>query len=206
MEDVLETYARPFNPHRPVVCLDETNRQLIGEIKKPLPVKPGQPAIHDYEYVRNGAADLFMMFEPLLGRREVKVTGSRTRQDFAECLKELADTQYPDAEKIVLVMDNLNTHNLASLYATLLPQEARRLAERFEIHYTPKHGSWLNMAEMEIGILSRQCLNRRIEDIEMMRSEVAAWVAQRNQKKSTVHWQFTTVDARIKLQHLYPKF
>ena len=205
MEDVLAIYTLPFNPHRPVVCLDETNRQLIGETRTPLPVKPGQPAIHDYEYVRNGVADLFMMFEPLAGRREVKVTGSRTRQDFAACLKDLADTHYPDAETIVLLMDNLNTHTLASLYTAFQPQEARRLAERFEIHYTPKHGSWLNMAEMEIGILSRQCLARRIDKIEVMRSEVAAWVAQRNREKSTVHWRFTTADARIKLQHLYPK-
>jgi hypothetical protein len=193
-------------PHRPVVCLDKTNRQLIGETRKPLPVKPGQPAIHDYEYVHNGVADLFMMFEPLVGRREVKVTGSRTRQDFAAYLKDLAGIQYPDAEKIVLVMDNLNTHNLASLYTAFQPQEARNLAEGFEIHYTPKHGSWLNMAEMEIGILSRQCLNRRIEAIDVLRSEVAAWVARRNREKSTVHWQFKTGDARIKLQHLYPKF
>jgi hypothetical protein len=195
MEDVLETYTLPFTPKRPVVCLDETNRQLIGETRKPLPVKPGQPVIHDYEYVRNGVADLFIMFEPLSGRREVKVTESRTRQDFAACLKDLAWIHYPEAEKIVLVMDNLNTHNLDSLYTAFQPQEARTLAERFEIYYTPKHGSWLNMAEMEIGILSRQCLNRRIEKIEVMRREVAAWVEQRNREKSTIHWQFRTEDA-----------
>jgi hypothetical protein len=206
MEDVLETYTLPLNPQRPVVCLDETNRQLIGETRTPLPTQPGQVAIHDYEYVRNGVTDLFMMFEPLSGRREVKVTESRTRQDFAACLRDLAFTHYPDAEKIVLVMDNLNTHTLASLYATFPPAEARSLAERFEIHYTPRHGSWLNMAEAEIGILSRQCLNRRIGTIERMSSEVAAWVRQRNGEKSTAHWQFTTADARIKLQHLYPKF
>jgi hypothetical protein len=206
MEDVLETYKLPFNPVRPVVCLDETNRQLIGETRKPLPVQAGQAAIYDYEYVRNGVADLFMLFEPLSGRREVKVTESRTRQDFACCLRDLACTHYPLAEKIVLVMDNLNTHTLASLYAAFPPSEARRLAERFEIHYTPKHGSWLNMAEIEIGILSRQCLNRRIGTIERMSDEVAAWVTQRNKRRSTVHWQFTTADARIKLQHLYPKF
>jgi hypothetical protein len=205
MEDVLETYTLPFDPKRPVVCLDETNRQLIGETRTPLPVQPGQPALHDYEYVRNGTADLFMLFEPLSGRREVLVTKSRTRRDFALCLQDLACTHYPLAGKIILVMDNLNTHTLASLYTAFPPREARRLAERFEIHYTPKHGSWLNMAEIEIGILSRQCLARRIETIERMSDEVAAWVTQRNRKKSTVHWQFTAADARIKLQHLYPK-
>jgi hypothetical protein len=205
MEDVLETYTLPYNPERPVVCLDETNRQLIGETKTPIPAQPGQPCIYDYEYVRNGVADLFMMVEPLRGRREVMVSTSRARKDFAHCLQDLALRYYPDAEKIILVMDNLNTHSLASLYAAFPPEQARALAERFEIHYTPKHGSWLNMAELEIGVMSRQCLNRRIGTIEEMGDEAHAWVAKRNNRKTTIHWQFTTANARIKLQHLYPK-
>jgi len=204
MEDVLEVYKRPYNEKRPVVCFDETNRQLIGETRTPLPVQPGQVALHDYEYVRNGVGNLFMMFEPLGQRREVKVTERRTINDFAECLRDLSDTQYPDAEKIVVVMDNLNTHSLSSLYARYEPEEARRLCERFEIHFTPKHGSWLNMAELEIGVMSRQCLGQRIPSIEKMASEVQAWVTERNSEKATVRWQFTTADARIKLQHLYP--
>ena len=205
MEDVLETYTRPYTKQRPVVCLDEMNRQLIGETRTPLPIQPGQSAIYDYEYVRNGVGNVFMMFEPLASRREVMVSERRTRQDFARCLSELADTHYPDAERIILVMDNLNTHSLASLYAAFPPEQARRLAERFEIHYTPKHGSWLNMAEMEIGVLSRQCLNRRLPALERMRAEVKAWAEARNGEQATVHWQFTTADARIKLQHLYPR-
>jgi hypothetical protein len=163
-------------------------------------------ALYDYEYVRNGVANLFMMFEPLVRRREVRVTEQRTRQDFAHCLRELAETHYPDAEKIIVILDNLNTHSLASLYATFEPSLARRLAERLEIHYTPKHGSWLNMAELEIGIMSRQCLGRRIATIENMTSEVQSWVTERNNHKTTIQWQFTTADARIKLRHLYPKF
>jgi transposase len=187
------------------VCIDETNRQLIGEIQAPRPVQPGQAALYDYEYVRNGVANLFMMFEPLAGQREVMTTEQRTKIDFARCLRYLAETQYPDAEKIVLVMDNLNTHSLASLYAAFEPEVALRLAQRFEIHFTPKHGSWVNMAELEIGVMSRQCLGRRIAAIENMASEVKAWVAKRNDYKTTVHWQFATPDARIKLRHLYPK-
>jgi hypothetical protein len=205
MEDVLETYTLPYDPARPVVCLDETSRQLIGETRTPLPARPGQAAVYDYEYVRNGVADLFMAVEPLCGRREVMVSETRTRKDFARCLRDLAERHYPGAEKIVLVMDNLNTHSLSSLYAAFPPVKARSLAERFEIHHTPKHGSWLNMAELEIGILSRQCLNRRIAGIEEMSGEVAAWVAKRNSQKTAIHWQFTTADARIKLQPLYPK-
>jgi hypothetical protein len=202
MEDVLETYTPPYNPGRPVVCLDQTSRQLIGETRLPMPARPG---IYDYEYVRNGVADLFMMVEPLCGRREVMVRETRTRKDFARCLRDLAVRHYPDAEKIILVMDNLNTRSLASLYAAFPPEQARSLAKRFEIHHTPKHGSWLNMAELEIGILNRQCLNRRIAGIEEMRDEVAAWVTERNSRKTTIRWQFTTPDARIKLQHLYPQ-
>ena len=205
MEDVLEVYKLPYNEKRPVVCLDETNRQLIGEIQTPRPVRPGQAALYDYEYVRNGVANLFMLFEPLAKRRQVMVTKQRTMKDCAYCLRDVAEVRYPDAEKIVLVMDNLNTHSLSSLYATFEPETARRLCERFEIHYTPKHGSWLNMAELEIGVMSRQCLGRRIATIEKMTAEVQSWVTQRNKEKTTVHWQFTTADARIKLQHLYPR-
>jgi hypothetical protein len=205
MEDVLEVYKLTNNKKRPVVCLDETNRQLIEETRTPRPVRPGQAALYDYEYARNGVSNLFMMFEPLAHRREVAVTERRTAQDFAHCLRHLADVQYPDAEKIVLVMDNLNTHSPSALYTVFEPREARRLCKRFEIHHTPKHGSWLNMAELEIGVMSRQCLSRRIASIEKMAEEVQFWVAQRNKEKSTVRWQFTTADARIKLRHLYPK-
>jgi hypothetical protein len=205
MEDVLEVYKRPYDEKHPVVCIDETNRQLIGETRLPRPVQPGQPALHDYEYVRNGVANLFMMFEPLKGRREVKVTERRTAQDFAHFLRDVALIHYPGAEKIIVVVDNLNTHSLSSLYATFEPDIALRLAQRFEIHYTPKHGSWLNMAELEIGVMSRQCLKRRIPSLETMKGEVKAWVTYRNNQKNTVRWQFTTADARIKLQHLYPR-
>jgi len=205
MEDVLEVYKRPYDEKTPVVCIDESNRQLIEETRTPRPLQPGQAALYDYEYARNGVGNLFMMFEPLAHRREVKVTERRTAKDFAQCLRDLAETQYPDAEKIVLVMDNLNTHSPASLYATFEPEQALRLAQRFEIHYTPKHGSWLNMAELEIGVMSRQCLGQRIPSIEKMTDEVKSWVTQRNSEKATVRWQFTTADARIKLQHLYPR-
>jgi len=206
MEDVLEVYKRPYDKKYPVVCIDETNRQLIGEIQISRPVQPGQTALYDYEYKRNGVVNLFMMFEPLIGWREVMAAEQRTMKDFAQCLRYLAEERYPDAEKIVLVMDNLNTHTLASLYTAFDPETALRLAQRFEIHYTPKHGSWLNMAELEIGIMSRQCLGRRIPTMEKMASEVQSWVTGRNNHKSSVHWQFTTADARIKLMHLYPKF
>ena len=206
MEDVLEVYKLPYNEKRPVVCLDETNRQLIGEIQAPRPVQAGKPALYDYEYVRNGVANLFMMFEPLIGQRKVIVLKQRTAKDFAHCLQYLSDVLYKDAEIIILVMDNLNTHSLASLYAAFEPDEALRLSKRFEIHYTPKHGSWLNMAELEIGVMSRQCLGQRIPSLQKMDGEVQAWAAQRNNQKTTVNWQFTTADARIKLKHLYPKF
>ena len=205
MEDVLEVYTRPYDEKHPVVCLDETNRQLIEETRRPRPVQPGQPALHDYEYTRKGVANLFMMFEPLAGRREVKVTERRTANDFARCLRDLAETRYHEAQKITLVMDNLNTHTLASLYGAFEPEVALRLARRFEIHYTPRHGSWLNMAEVEIGAMSRRCLGRRIASIEEMAQEVKTWVSQRNNTKTTVHWRFTTADARIKPQHLYPR-
>lgn len=206
MEDVLEVYKLPYDPIRPVVCLDETNRQLIGETRIPLPAKPGQPKKYDYEYVRNGVADIFMMFEPLAARRYTAVTDTRKKVDFAACLRDLSDKYYPHAEKILLVMDNLNTHSLASLYEAFAPVEARRLAERFEIHHTPKHASWLNMAEIEIGVMSRQCLNERIPSKDIMTSKVAAWTCIRNSKALSVNWQFTTANARIKLKHLYPKY
>jgi len=202
MEDVLEVHKRPYDETQPVVCFDETNRQLIGETRNPRTVQLGHRAQYDYEYARNGVGNLFVMFEPLKGRREAKVTKLRTGNDFAHCLRDLAETQYSDAEKIVLVMDNLNMYTLASLYTAFDPETALPLAQRFEIHYTPKHGFWLNMAELETGVMSRQCLGRRIPTIEKMTSEVQSWVAQRNNSKSTVHWQFTTADARIKLQHL----
>jgi len=205
MEDVLEVYKLPYDEKRPVVCLDETNRQLIGEKRAPRLVQPGQVALYDYEYSRNGVANLFMLFEPLSSWREVKVTERRTMQDFAHCLRDLAEKHYPGAEKIMLVMDNLNTHSLASLYATFEPNVALRLAQRFEIHYTPKHGSWLNMAELEISVMSRQCLGQRIPSVEKMVNEVQAWVVERNGQKATVRWQFITADARVKLQHLYPR-
>ena len=205
MEDVLEVYKLPYDSKRPVVCLDETNRQLIGEKIAPVPGKPTNPKKYDYEYVRNGVADIFMMFEPLAARRHTAVTDTRTKLDFAQCLCELSDQYYPHAEKILLVMDNLNTHSLASLYTAFPPAEARRLAERFEIHHTPKHASWLNMAEIEIGVMSRQCLSERIPSKDIMASKIAAWTHNRNLAASSVNWQFSTADARIKLKHLYPK-
>lgn len=204
MEDVLEVYKRPYDPRQPVVCLDETSKQLIGEVRKPVPAAPGQVAHYDCEYVRNGVTNLFMIFEPLAGQRDVEVTDRRTKKDYARCLHKLSDDLYPDAEVIVLVQDNLNTHSPASLYEAFPPGEAKRLAERFEFHYTPKHGSWLDMAEIELGILGRQCLSRRIEDIDSPRKEAKAWENGRNQAEAKVNWQFTTTDARTKLWRLYP--
>jgi len=204
MEDVLAVYKRPYDPTRPMVCLDETSKQLIGEVARPARAAPGQVARYDYEYVRNGVANLFMISEPLAGRRAVKVTDRRTKKDYAECLREISDEFYPEAEKIVLVQDNLNTHSPASLYETFAPEEAKRLADRFEVHYTPKHGSWLDMAETELGILGRQCLSRRIDNIGDLRQEVKAWEVARNSAGTKVNWQFTTADARMKLTKLYP--
>jgi transposase len=204
MEDVLDVYKMLYDPKFPKVCLDETNRQLIAETRKTIQAKPGQPKRKDYEYHRCGVVNLFMMFEPLRARRYVKVTDRRTRKDFAECIRELVDVHYPDAEKIVLVLDNLNTHSTGSLYEAFEPAEARRLADKLEIHYTPKHGSWLNMAEIEIGVLSRQCLSQYIPAKGQMITEVAAWEQKRNQADVTVDWQFTTADARVKLKKLYP--
>ena len=204
MEDVLETYKRPYDPQYPVICLDETSRQLIGETRPSLRAKPGHVKKTDYEYRRNGTVNLFMMFEPLKNRRHVKITDRRTRLDFAECIRQLVDIYYAKAERIVLVMDNLNTHSIGSLYEAFEPAEAHRLAEKLEIHYTPKHGSWLNMAEIEIGVLSRQCLSAHIPTKGQMVSEVAAWEQRRNQAGATVDWQFKTTDARVKLKRLYP--
>ena len=204
MEDVLEVYHRPYDPRRPVVCFDEASKQLVKETRTPIPAAPGRPATTDYEYERNGTANLFMMFEPLAGQRQVKVTDRRTAVDYAYAIGELVDVHYPNAEKIVLVQDNLNTHKPASLYEAFPPDEARRLLDKLEIHYTPKHGSWLNMAETELGILSRQCLDRRLADRQLLTREVSAWNSQRNTTECKVHWQFTTADARTKLWRLYP--
>jgi DDE superfamily endonuclease len=201
---VLEVYQRPHDPTCPVVCLDETSRQLISETRVPIAAKPGQPARHDYEYERNGTANLFMLFAPLEGWRHVKVTDRHAAVDYAHVLKELSDTHFPKAEKIVLVQDNLSTHKPASLYEAFPAPEARRLVERFEWHYTPKHGSWLNMAESELGTLSSQCLDRRIPDKETLISEVTAWENSRNKNHTKADWQFTTADARVKLKRLYP--
>ncbi len=204
MEDVLEVYHRPFDPERPVVCLDEASKQLIGETRLPLPAEPGRPERFDYEHVRHGTANLFLISEPLVGWRTVSVTERRTAKDFAEVLRWLAEELHPDAEKIVLVMDNLNTHKLASLYEAFPAEQARRIVEKLEIHHTPKHGSWLNVAEIELSVLSRQCLDQRIETAEALRREVTAWEESRNDRAAEVQWRFTTADARIKLRHLYP--
>jgi hypothetical protein len=204
MEDVLEVYHRPYDAKRPLVALDEASKQLVGETVAPLPAAPGQPERFDYEYVRNGTANLFMVSEPLLGWRAVQVTQRRTAKDYAEVLRWLAEDVHPDATVIVLVQDNLNTHTLASLYEAFPPEQARRLAERFEVHYTPKHGSWLNVAEIELSVLGRQCLDRRIASAEELRREVAAWEAERNERAVAVRWRFTTTEARIKLHRLYP--
>jgi hypothetical protein len=204
MEDVLEVYHRPYDATRPLVALDEASKQLVGEAIQPLPPEPGQPERFDYEYVRQGTANLFMVSEPLLGWRAVHVTERRTAKDFAEVLRWLAEEVHPDAEKVVLVMDNLNTHKVASLYEAFPPERARRIAERLEIHHTPKHGSWLNVAEIELSVLTRQCLDRRIESAAELRAEVAAWEADRNERAVEIRWRFTTADARIKLHRLYP--
>lgn len=204
MEDVLDLYAEPYDPKRPQVCLDESPYQLISETRQPVPVEPGQPARVDYEYKREGTCNLFMFFQPLAGWRHVKVTERRTGADFAQCLKDLVDVHYPDAEVIRLVTDQLNTHRPAVLYAAFEPEEARRIARKIEWHYTPKHGSWLDMAEVEFAVLLRQCLDRRLADITTVQRVVAAWEQCRNRVQATVNWQFTTDKARAKLERLYP--
>jgi len=204
MEDVLDVYTQPYDPAYPQVCMDELSKQLLGETRVPVPPAPGQVARCDYEYVRLGVANLFIFFEPLGGWRHLTVTDRRTKQDWAHAIRDLVDVHYPDACKIRLVLDNLNTHVGGSLYETFPPAEARRLLDRLEIHYTPKHGSWLNMAESELSILSRQCLDRRIADYGTLAREVAAWEARRNSAHAQMAWRFTTADARIKLAHLYP--
>jgi hypothetical protein len=206
MEDVLTVYERPYDPKRPVVCADESNKALHSTPHGTLSLKPGQVQGLDYEYERNGTANIFMAVEPLVGKRRVSVTDRRTSQDFAEFLRQLSDEAYPEAEMIVLVTDNLNTHSPACLYERFEPAEAKRLANRFEWHYTPEHGSWLNMAEIELSVLSRQCLSRRIPDKQTLATEVAAWEQDRNSVKVQINWQFRTEDARIKLKRLYPVF
>ena len=204
MEDVLDVYARPYDPARPVVCVDEGGKQLIGDVREPLPARPGSPAKQDCEYERGGMANLFMAVEPLAGWRHVEVTGQKRAVDFAHFLRLLSDGPYRDCERVVLVCDNLNTHTPACLYEAFEPAEARRLANRFEWHYTPKHGSWLNVAECELSVLARQCLDRRIPDMPTLRREVAAWERERNAAVVKVDWQFTTDKARVKLKKLYP--
>ena len=205
MEEVLDLYHLPYDPQFPLICMDESNKQLVGEVHVPIAPAPGHGQIVDHEYVRNGVAEIFLEVEPLAGRRHVAITERRTRQDWAFFIKGMLEDRYPQAVKIRLVMDNLNTHSTASLYETFPPEEAHRLARRLEIHYTPKHGSWLNIAEIELSALSSQCLNRRIPDIQKMRTETAAWELHRNNRNATIDWRFTTESARIKLKHIYPK-
>jgi transposase len=204
MEDVLEVYTRPYDPRYPQVCMDEVSKQLLRDTRTSLPMEPGRVQRRDYEYERGGVVNLFLFCEPLQGRRWVDVTERRTKMDWAHQIKELVDERYPEAERIVLVMDNLNTHTPASLYEAFDPEEARRLTEKLQIHYTPKHGSWLNMAEIELSVLSRQCLDRRVPDFESLQAEVAAWQTRRDEIGGKIDWRFRTEDARIKLKRLYP--
>ena len=204
MEDVLDVYQRPYDPECPLVCMDETSKQLTDKVCKSIPVSPGKPDRQYAEYIRNCVCIIFIGFEPLAGKRKLTVTDQRKKHDWALFIKDLVDEQYPAAKKIVLVMDNLNTHNGSSLYEAFAPDEAKRILNKLEIHYTPKHGSWLNMAEIEFSHLARQCLDRRIPNKQDLVNEVAAWEDQRNKEKNRVDWQFTTKDARIKLRRLYP--
>jgi hypothetical protein len=204
MEDVLQVYHIPYDPERPVVCMDESNKQLISSTRPSIPISPGKPLKEDDEYVRHGVADIFIAVEPMAGKRWISVTERRASVDWALFIKDLLDNKYPDASKVILVMDNLNTHAISLLYKAFPPEEALRLANRLELHFTPKHGSWLNMAEIELSALASQCLNRRISDIETMRQEIAAWVASRNGNGADITWRFTTEDARVKLRRLYP--
>lgn len=205
MEDVLDVYQREYEAAYPVVCMDEQPTQLVRETRNPLPLEPGQPAKYDYEYERNGTANHFMFTEPLGGWRKVSVRATKTRQDWAQEVKELLDNDYPNARCVVLVCDNLNTHGLGSLYETFPPEEARRLASRLDIHFTPKHGSWLNVAEIELSVMTKQCLDRRIPDLPTLCRETSAWAAKRNENQIGVDWQFTSKNARIKLKRLYPQ-
>jgi len=204
MEDVLDIYATPYDPRRPQICFDEHMVQLISEKRQPLPAKPGQPARYDYEYKREGTCNLFLFFQPLAGWRHVKVTEQRTKLDFAHCMRYLVDELFPEAECIVIVLDNLNTHTPAALYEAFEPAEAKRILDRLEFHYTPKHGSWLNMVEIEIGVLCEQCLADRIPDQDTLCRQITAWETTRNEQQATVNWQFTSIDARNKLKRLYP--
>jgi hypothetical protein len=204
MEDLLDLYHTPYDPLFPLVCMDESHKQLVGEVHDPLPMAPGQIRTEDHEYVRNGVADIFIEVEPLGGRRHIEITERRTKLDWARFIKGMLTERYPKATKVRLVMDNLNTHSTSSLYEAFPPEEARGLAERLEIHYTPKHGSWLNIAEIELSVLQSQCLNRRIPDMATMRRETSAWESDRNSRGNKIDWQFSTSDARIKLKHLYP--
>ena len=206
MEDILEVYRRPYDLKQPLVCIDEASKQQVKETREPLPRQIGKPERYDYEYDRNGVSNLFMVFAPLQGWRHVDVTDRRTSVDFAHCLKDVVDVHFPEADQIVLVSDNLNTHKPAALYDAFVPEEARRIIEKLEWRYTPKHGSWLDMAEIELSVLQRQCLDRRIPDQETLKREVAAWERERNQHAVTANWRFTTEDARIKLKKLYPSF
>ena len=204
MEDVLDVYHQPYDPKHPQICMDEASKQLVSEVIQPIPASSGQVERYDYEYERQGVANLFILFEPLRGWRHIKITERRTKQDWAVLMKELVDVHYPDAETIRLVMDNLNTHVPSSLYETFEPAEAKRIWDKLEIHHTPKHGSWLNMAEIELSVLSRQCLDRRIGSVQTLTTEVNAWQAERNSKSAKMDWRFTTAEARIKLKKLYP--
>lgn len=206
MEDILEVYQRPYDPLQPLVCMDEMSKPLIAETRVPLPMTQGQPEKYDYEYERKGVNNVFMVFEPLTGERHVSVTDHRTKVDWAKCIKDIVDSQYPEAAKITVVMDNLNTHKPSSLYQAFSPEEARRLLNKLEFHYTPKHGSWLNMAEIEFSVLSRQCLDCRIPDQATLKQKVTEWEQVRNGRAVKADWQFKTEDARIKLKRLYPSF
>jgi hypothetical protein len=204
MEDVLSIYALPYNPEYPVVCMDESNKQLVGEVAKPISAAPGHPRLIDDEYVRNGVANIFIEVEPLAGKRHVKITEKRAMVDWANFIKEMLDVRYTEASKVILVMDNLNTHSTASLYAAFAPEEARRLADRLEIHHTPKHGSWLNIAEIELSVFKRQCIPGRIDSFDKIQTKTRTWNEDRNNRQTKVKWQFTSADARIKLERLYP--
>ena len=204
MEDTLDLYAEPYDPRYPHVCFDEVPYQLVAETRVPLPMQPGKPERYDYEYRRNGTCNLFVFFQPLAGWRQVKVTERRTKLDFAQCMRELVDVLFPEAEQIRVTLDNLNTHTPAALYEAFEAAEARRLVRKLEFHYTPKHGSWLNMAEIEISVLTGQCLDRYIPDVTTLKREVAAWQEERNARQATIDWQFTTAKARDKLKRLYP--